>query len=132
MQRAPVGFRCGASLPLAKLLFEQRLQLRQFHIAGDDERRVTGKIVLPPKRGQFFSFNGLQRIRGANVRIAVRIFRSIQRDRVNTRGHRKRIVLLLHQRRFPLGANTIDFGLRESGMKNYVGEQFQEIGEISR
>ena len=75
-----------------------------------------------PEFQQVVPRNRFKRLRGADVRIAVRIVRAVKRYPHHTRCYGERIVLFLDKEGLPLFANALALGRRKSRMQRYVGQ----------
>src|SRR5204863_5980277 len=66
-------------LPRTECFLNQRLQRGQLDVSADDQRRIIREIVLLPEFHQILARYRLERIRGPDVRIPVRMVRSEER-----------------------------------------------------
>ena len=79
------GSRRRAALPRAERLLGQRPQLVHRDVAGDDERGVVRHEVLLPERHHVVARDRLDRRLGADLGVAVRMLRAVERRRHDLR-----------------------------------------------
>jgi hypothetical protein len=92
----------GVPLFQAPNCFSSRGFSSESYVAGNDERGIAGLVILLPEIEHLFALHGLQRIHGADVRVAVGVFRTVQSHRVDAGGGGEGIVFFLHQGGFAL------------------------------
>ena len=123
--------RIGSPFPASELLFDQRLQICELYVAGDDQCGLVRGIMLPEVH-QIVAGRALDRFGGTDIGVPVRVLGAIERGGVDTRGYRKRLVFLLNQRGEALRAHTVDLLLREARVESQIRKQFEPIWETAR
>ena len=129
---ASARLRRRALLPGAEAFSASARSSRHRDVAGDDERRVVGHEVLLPECLHVGARHRLERRLGADLAIAVRMHRAVERRRHDLRRHLMRVVALLHELAETAGALPLDLLGRERRMQRDVSEQIERRGEVLR